>query len=107
VPRSLGIPPLSDGPFTEALTLQPIQGASINEITNEEAAEDREGVNPLAGMGLTNEQYGILQNLMNNDASRGADGLGVLISGNEKRLLLGNSNDERESKKRRRFEDGS
>jgi osomolarity two-component system response regulator SKN7 len=63
VPRSVGIPPLSDSAFEQALAV----GASNNSLMAAGGSDETDGrINPLAGMGLTDEQYAlILQNLVN------------------------------------------
>jgi osomolarity two-component system response regulator SKN7 len=101
VPRSVGIPPLSDSSFEEALATQAaaatlaaatlaaanITSGGDNPDTGE---DDGQMSNPLAGMGLSDDHYNaILQNLVSGDASMGCgiDGLGGLLIGGEKRAL--------------------
>lgn len=69
IPRSVGIPPLSDSAFEQALAV----GASNNSLMAAGGADDGDGrINPLAGMGLTDEQYTmILQNLVNGETFPG------------------------------------
>jgi osomolarity two-component system, response regulator SKN7 len=102
VPRSVGIPPLSDGPFEQALTVQAFNPPPMQ-------MEDDGRINPLAGMGLTDEQYSlILQNLVNGQSFPGAglsaDVMGVSVAdpGGGKRALDDDS-DGRDGK-RSRFE---
>lgn len=104
VPRSVGIPPLSDGPFEQALT---VQAAAFNPSPT--PMEDDGRINPLAGMGLTDEQYSlILQNLVNGQSfpgvGLGSDVMGVSVveAGGGKRALDDDS-DGRDGK-RSRFE---
>ena len=70
-PRTVGIPPLSDAGFDEALTVQP----SANPLPPQNGDDDGK-INPLAGMGLTDEQYAmILQGLVSGDVGLvGIDG---------------------------------
>ena len=71
VPRSVGIPPLNDSSFEQALTTP---AASTIVQMNPTAGGDDDGrINPLAGMGLTDEQYAmILHNLVNGESFPGA-----------------------------------
>ena len=74
IPRSLGIPPLSDSGFDQALTTQANALASSSGFT---LGDDEGKINPLAGMGLTDEQYNaMLQNIVNGDALAGDGGFG-------------------------------
>lgn len=90
VPRSVGIPPLSDSSFDQALM-----------VTAANPPQDEEGkINPLAGMGLSDETYAaILQNIVNGESFPGLNGS---LVGLEKRGLDDNG-DGREGK-RGRFE---
>ncbi|KII88312.1 hypothetical protein PLICRDRAFT_29883 [Plicaturopsis crispa FD-325 SS-3] len=64
VPRSVGVPPLSDAAFEQALTLQAASNPALG--------DDDGRINPLAGMGLTDEQYAmILQGLVNGESFPG------------------------------------
>ena len=65
MPRSVGIPPLSDSAFEQVLAV----GASNNSLIAAGGSDDTDGrINPLTGMGLMDEQYTmILQNLVNRD----------------------------------------
>jgi len=135
VPRSIGIPPLNDGGFDQALAVTAQQHQHNLNLTlglggghlhsgnigngNEDESDINDGViNPLAGMGLSDEQYAmILQNLVAGgsgvsvgpdgsliDASGlglGSMGLGGLMESHKRALEEGL--DERESK-RSRFE---
>ncbi|KDR69209.1 hypothetical protein GALMADRAFT_924624 [Galerina marginata CBS 339.88] len=100
VPRSVGVPPLSDTNFEQALTtsannllafqqgsgstsLTPSLGSFAPDRTINSASpfnfqffgdgsDDDGRINPLAGMGLTDQQYSlILQNIMNGDGLLG------------------------------------
>lgn len=94
VPRSVGIPPVSDSGFDQALTMQVPLGS---------IGEDDGKINPLAGMGLTDEQYTlILQNLVNGESFMGIGSLEGM-DGSGKRSL-DDVSDGRESK-RSRFEE--
>lgn len=127
VPRSIGIPPLSDEAFEQAFTsnaaVAAAAAAASSTGTNASgqlvpmgsvmmqgvpvAADDDGRINPLAGMGLTDEQYAtILQNLVNGESfssiTRGlGDGVASASAG-EKRGL-DDATDGREGK-RSRFE---
>ena len=97
VPRSAGIPPLSDSSFEQALTTQAATVSGPSSLVPMSASSgDEEGrINPLAGMGLSDEQYAmILQNLVNGESFPGVAG--------EKRVL-DDPSDSRDSK-RSRFE---
>ena len=69
IPRSVGIPPLSDSAFEQALAV----GASNNSLMAAGGSDEIDGrINPLAGMGLTDEQYNmILQTMVNGDTFPG------------------------------------
>ncbi|GJE98935.1 HSF-type DNA-binding-domain-containing protein [Phanerochaete sordida] len=84
IPRSIGIPPLSDSSFDQALAAQanaiasgsagPSNGvAAAGPSTNGFSLGDDDGkINPFAGMGLTDEQYTlILQNMVNGESFMG------------------------------------
>ena len=84
VPRSVGVPPLSDPSFDNALAVQASalqqqqQQAGLGALPigfSLGAPDDEEGkINPLAGMGLTDEQYTlILSNLVNGESFQGVD----------------------------------
>ena len=104
IPRSVGIPPLSDPSFDNALAVQQQQfplGFALG-------ADDEDGkINPLAGMGLTDEQYTlILQNLVNGESFTGVGALeaGAAASGGESsKRALDDDGTGREAK-RSRFE---
>lgn len=119
VPRSVGIPPLSDSSFEQAFTSQALANAAPNNALMPTPGsssmgwdEDDSRVNPLAGMGLTDEQYNmILQNIVNGESFMGGmngGGMGDVMGGagdgmsREKRALE-DSSDGREGK-RSRFE---
>ncbi|KAH9832842.1 HSF-type DNA-binding-domain-containing protein [Rhodofomes roseus] len=105
VPRSVGIPPLSDASFDQALQMQAsaMQGAALA-LSGLAGGEDDGKINPLAGMGLTDDQYTmILQNLVNGESFTGVGSLdGSLdgMSGGVKRGLDDGS-DGREPKRSR------
>ena len=69
IPRSVGIPPLSDSAFEQALAV----GASNNLLMAAGGSDEIDNrINPLAGMGLTDEQYTlILQNMVNGESFSG------------------------------------
>ena len=74
VPRSLGIPPLNDSSFDQALMINSesmIQMSSGS--NNNNGHDDDEGkINPLAGMGLSDETYAaILQGIVNGEPFAG------------------------------------
>lgn len=104
IPRSVGIPPLSDSSFQQALAV----GASNNSLMAAGGSEETDGrINPLAGMGLTDEQYTtILQNLVNGESFSGAqlpsDGLDTGNLGGMKRGL--EDDEDGRNGKRGRFE---
>lgn len=96
IPRSIGIPPLSDSAFDQALALQanaalassasssagagPSSGAGFN--LNLSLGDDDGKINPLAGMGLTDEQYTmILHNMVAGEGFGGLGGLGGMAMG--------------------------
>ena len=111
VPRSVGVPPLSDPSFDNALAVQHQQllgggpGGALP-LGFSLAADDDDGkINPLAGMGLTDEQYTlILQNLVNGESFAGVgaamEGVGAESVG---KRGLEDVSDGREAK-RSRFE---
>ncbi|THG97959.1 hypothetical protein EW026_g4155 [Hermanssonia centrifuga] len=71
VPRSVGIPPLSDNSFDQAFAMQAASMSAPGNF-NFSPGEDDGKINPLAGMGLTDEQYSmILQNLVNGESFMG------------------------------------
>ena len=84
VPHSLGIPPLNDGSFAQALTSEATKMVGPSSRSNSiSLGNPNDGrVNPLAAMGLSDDQYTkILQNLVNGEAfedAMGAMGAGTL-----------------------------
>jgi osomolarity two-component system response regulator SKN7 len=127
IPRSVGIPPLSDTSFVQAFTTQAAL-ATASSSTNTGTGvvpftsgspfgyglgEEEGRVNPLAGMGLSDEQYNaILQNIVNGEGIMGGMGVGVggmgmgvsgEGGGREKRPLEDDAGDGRDGK-RTRFE---
>ncbi|KAI0326001.1 hypothetical protein GY45DRAFT_1259832 [Cubamyces sp. BRFM 1775] len=113
VPRSVGVPPLSDPSFDNALAVQASAAAAGLPLGFSLGGDDDDGkINPLAGMGLTDEQYTlILQNLVNGEtfsgvsSLEGANGVGVGVggAGESSKRPLDDSSDGREAK-RSRFE---
>jgi osomolarity two-component system response regulator SKN7 len=120
VPRSVGIPPLSDSSFEQAFTSQAAlatasgSGSSSNDNSlmlnpaspfNFGLGEDDGRINPLAGMGLTDEQYNmILQNLVSGESF--VSGIGMDADNSpviRHKRTLEDSNDGRDGK-RSRFE---
>ena len=103
VPRSVGVPPLSDPSFDNALALQ--AQASMLPLGFSLGGDDDDGkINPLAGMGLTDEQYTlILQNLVNGESFSGVSSLEGATGGESSKRSLDDASDGRESK-RSRFE---
>ena len=92
VPRSIGIPPLNDSSFDQALM---VSSENINQMNNN---DDEGKINPLAGMGLSDETYAaILQGIVNGETFAGLNGSFV-----EKRIL-DDTSDGRDGK-RSRFE---
>jgi|ERR1700722_6653530 len=117
VPRSVGIPPLSDSAFEEAFTSQTSDAVSANPNAplvpvGSIVALDEDGrINPLAGMGLTDEQYAmILQGLVNGESFPGVTtsmgmGMGIGVSDDvvRQKRALDDLSDGRDGK-RGRFE---
>ena len=71
VPRSIGIPPMSDPSFENAMSTQiQTQEASADLSQSLEMSIDDDGkINPFAGMGLTDEQYNhILQRMVGGES---------------------------------------
>ena len=109
VPRSVGVPPLSDPSFDNALAVQASalqqqqQGGVLPIGFSLGAGGDEEGkINPLAGMGLTDEQYTlILSNLVNGESFQGIDAVHGL--GESSKRSLDDPHDGRDPK-RSRFE---
>ena len=112
VPRSIGVPPLSDSSFEQALALQ--AQASSNLITigpgsvgpGTPGGSDDEGkINPLAGMGLTDQQYTmILQNLVNGESFTGIEALNRDPNPGSSKRPLEDESDQGRPGKRGRFE---
>ena len=106
IPRSVGVPPLSDASFDQALSIQTSNAlataAQASTSSGVFSLGDEDGkINPLAGMGLTDEQYSmILQNLVNGESFQDVETSDTYP---EKRTL-DDRFDERESK-RSRFEE--
>ena len=70
---SVGIPPLSDPAFEQALAV----GKSNNSLMGAGASDEIDGrINPLAGMGLTDDQYNVIPQGM----AIGENFPGVLLS---------------------------
>ena len=92
IPRSIGIPPLSDPSFDQALAVQaaaltasanaanavagPSSGGGFNVPLS--LGDDDGKINPLAGMGLTDEQYTmILHNMVAGESFMGMGTMGM------------------------------
>lgn len=106
IPRSVGIPPLSDGNFDQALALQASAMSAGGSSTGFSLPEDDGRINPLAGMGLSDEQYTmILQNMVNSDSFLGVGGIALdVVAGLEgAKRGLDDTSDGRDGK-RGRFE---
>ena len=116
IPRSIRIPPLSDSAFDQALAVQAASalassGAGPSSVaaagpsaTGFSLGDDDGKINPLAGMGLTDEQYTlILQNLVNGESFSGVSSLEGATGGESSKRSLDDASDGRESK-RSRFE---
>jgi osomolarity two-component system, response regulator SKN7 len=113
VPRSIGVPPLSDSSFEQALAMQAQTNNNLAAIgpsgggPGTPGGSDDEGkINPLAGMGLTDEQYNmILQNLVNGEPFIVNESLSARDpgAGSSKRAMEETSDQDR-SRKRGRFE---
>lgn len=103
IPRSVGIPPLSDPNFDQALSIQAANMAASGSSGMFSLGEDEGKINPLAGMGLSDEQYTmILQNMVMSDSFAG--GMGMDVSGmDSSKRSLDDSSDGRDGK-RGRFE---
>lgn len=87
IPRSIGIPPMSDPSFENAMTIQ-AQSASADLTQPLGMSMDEDGkINPFAGMGLTDEQYNhILQRIVGGEsfteiATGGVTGTVIGMSG--------------------------
>jgi osomolarity two-component system response regulator SKN7 len=114
IPRSIGVPPLSDSAFEQALTVQAqasnLMAANGGDRQGTPGGSDDEGkINPLAGMGLTDEQYSmILQNLVNGEPFMGISGLNPAdltgASSSSSKRPLDDGQDQERSGKRGRFE---
>ncbi|KAF9078319.1 hypothetical protein BDP27DRAFT_1206831 [Rhodocollybia butyracea] len=83
VPRSVGIPPLSDSAFEEAITSRAAliarQSYNNSSTSNDLSTDDDDmgRLNPLAGMGLTDEQYStILSGIVNGETFAGSMDMG-------------------------------
>jgi len=103
VPRSVGIPPLADSGFEEALTVQAsaVTNATFLPMNSLPNGEEDSRINVLAGMGLTDDQYAvILQGLVKGESFPNVGMPGQV--GNDKRPLE-DSDDGRDGK-RSRFE---
>ncbi|KAF9646083.1 hypothetical protein BDM02DRAFT_3100448 [Thelephora ganbajun] len=67
VPRSIGIPPMSDPSFENAMTIQ-AQTQDLSQSLGMSIDDDGK-INPFAGMGLTDEQYNqILQRIVSGES---------------------------------------
>ena len=132
IPRSVGIPPLSDGGFEQAFTSQaalttsaglggnggpslPSSDGMLLFPSQPSVGSYEEGGqinNPLAGMGLSDEQYSaMLQNMMNGQGlldgiGNGMGGQGERMRGREKRRFEWDFDEDGDGRdeKRGRFE---
>lgn len=105
IPRSVGIHPLSDSNFDQALALQ-ASAMSAGGSGSFTLGEDDGRINPLAGMGLSDEQYTmILQNMVNNESFMTVGGVALdVVAGLEgAKRGLDDPSDDRDGK-RGRFE---
>lgn len=112
IPRSVGGPPLSDPKFEEAVTSQAAllesspSGSAPNAQTSMMplvSGENDGRINPLAAMGLTDDQYNMmLTSIVNGETFMGGIGMDFSVSG-EKRTLEESGEDARDGK-RSRFE---
>lgn len=105
VPRSVGLPPLSDPSFDQALS---VPGPSGGLMPLSLGGDDDGRINPLAGMGLSDEQYTlILQGIVNGENFMGVGvGVGIGMDGvgmESGKRGLDDANDGRDGK-RGRFE---
>ena len=87
VPRGVGIPPLNDENFNQALMVSSqsynMHSQPLIVPANGEAAEQDGKANPLAGMGISDEHYAMLmQNIIvDSSDARGPAGDGVPVFG--------------------------
>lgn len=104
IPRSVGIPPLSDPNFDQALSIQAANMAAGGSSGMFALGEDEGKINPLAGMGLSDEQYTmILQNMVTNDSFMGSMALDIAAGLDNTKRALDDTSDGRDGK-RGRFE---
>ncbi|KAF9481937.1 hypothetical protein BDN70DRAFT_802521 [Pholiota conissans] len=103
--RNIGIPPLSDANFEQALTQAYNAPSPFSFQFFGDGDNDGMSMNPLAGMGLTDEQYStILQNIVNGEGFSGMMDSGIGgMEGGEKRGRMDDMDDDRGGK-RSRFE---
>jgi osomolarity two-component system response regulator SKN7 len=104
IPRGPGIPPLNDAAFEQAFAMT--DPSSSTSSSSSATYTDDGRINPLAGMGLTDEQYQqILQGLVQSESFAGVDIPEDLQFLGGKRALTMEDDDERGSDaKRGRFE---
>lgn len=74
VPRGVGIPPLNDENFNQALMVSShsynMSGLPLTNHANGDTMEQERKANPLAGMGISDEHYAMLmENFTSNDSS--------------------------------------
>ena len=80
VPRGPGLPPLNDAAFNEALIVGSSAASTSSAVSTQSPlpllpmSDDDPRINPLAGLGLSDEQYAqILQTLVTSDTFSGFD----------------------------------
>lgn len=118
IPRSIGIPPLSDSSFEQALAMHwqangpasssagpssSSTGPSNLNGFNISLGDDDGKINPFAGMGLTDEQYQmILHNMVNGESFMGIGPLpGMTMMMDSGKRGLDDAEDGRDGKKGR------
>ena len=104
VPRGPGIPPLNDSAFNEALVVGTSASTSSANGTPLPApmSDDDARINPLAGLGLSDEQYAqILQTIVKGDTFNGHDDGSAGPGGLTKRALEDPDHSPREEKRSR------
>jgi len=103
VPRGPGIPPLNDSAFNEALVVGSNNSANTQSpLPLPPMSDDDARINPLAGLGLSDEQYAqILQTIVNGDTFSGLDDGSAGAGGLAKRALEDPDRNPREEKRSR------
>lgn len=75
IPKGVGISPLSDENFDQALLASSQSHQQQGLIESGQKDQSEGTINPFAGMGMSDEQYNaLLQNLMNGSNTSGANG---------------------------------